>query len=173
MDDHDMRVSVTQLLDKLGEALGIAVGDVDADVFEIAAGFVVNALEFIEILLGNTGGVGDVGAARLVAVAEEIDQFGDIVILYQAGKQTQRGKRIGHLEGADSVHVGSHDRNATIVLVVIRAVVAEGEFTLQFHVLAAAQRAALGAYQHILVIEFTVFFDSHGYCRSVANSSGP
>lgn len=51
--DRDLRVGGAQLVDEADEGLGVAVGDVDADVLDRAVGTVHDALELLEVGRGD------------------------------------------------------------------------------------------------------------------------
>ncbi len=157
--DHEVRIALAHLRDELDEALGIAVGDVDAHVayrrVRVGTGL---AHHLVELLLVGARDAHRVERGRLALQRpEERHALVDPVVLVQRGREPVGLERAGHLERADRVHVGGDDRRA----VVLDAGVPEAELARDVDVRARGERAPLGTDQHVLEVELDLGLDAH------------
>jgi len=131
--------------------LGVAVGDVDADIGDRRAALRHHRLEFFIVGLADAHRVerGRLGAALVLQSLEEPHQLVFRIMLVQGRRQVMVAQRAGHFHGAGAVHVGGDDGNAAVGA----ARVVEGELAVDVDVRARREGRALRAYQYILEIE--------------------
>ena len=155
--DRGFWIGLAEAFDKVDEGFGVAVCYVDTDEFDGVASRAFHGLEFIEIRVGDAERVERVLVHRVVVVVEEGDVILDQIVLVQRDVHVVSGKRGGHFEGADGVHVRRDDRHCLRVA----TGVAIGVIALQFHLGARTERGALWAEQDVFEIKLQFFFDTH------------
>jgi hypothetical protein len=142
--------------DEADEGFRIAVGDVDANVVDRAAGAAHHALELVEIAPGNAERIERV-RFRLERL-EERDEFVAAIMLVQRGREAEARERARHFERADRIHVRRDHRDAAKA----PAGVLEDEFARDVDFRARGQGRALRADQDVPEVELDVAVDVHG-----------
>ena len=157
--DGELGITLAKARDESDEALGVAVGDVDADVLDGVACAALDALELVEVFARDAHRVE--GRRLELESAEKAHQVFNLVVLVQRHRQPLPRQRARHRKGTHGVHVGGDHRHAVIT----RARVLEAEGALDVDRCARRQRRALGPDQHVPEVELAVAVDVHRCLR--------